>query len=756
MSQSALERLDKRNLKTTLIARITLPDGTKLYLSSAYDPVAEIGFNDGSAVNPVIISVSGLYFSDLSRTTDVSLLCSNKKLTMQSGNPLTAAVKFSDLLASGLDRATVELKELVEAAKPIRPSTFDSDELTMVFTGRIRRPVKYSDDEIRLTATAEDIALRSEYPKEVLGEDAGYQEQPETQPLPVLCGDCSIEDDAGGAGVYTDMAAQPALPFDTVKRLILVSTRTIGELDKLTIKIGDLPTGYLLDDCLEPYTDPDHPAYVIRRIKAVETSGPWTTASHAFFFVFTARCASEPFVDTTYNHEDVAREGQTVELTQDQRLAVMTPVFTNVGEAYCFPFGVQFWIPCEMPEGAELRMDWAYTERKRDGWTDSRYIGVFRRGNLQGGGILTPVVEADSYAWYLNGERGISFRTLTADWAWFRQETGLRITLRRLDSGSDPIVIRGIFARVPAYVPCWFGRFKIAEDWQFGTCGRGIPTSGQEAERCHPRDVIKEVMQTVMGISYLDVDFAPVEWLQPVAGWRFGFSLAEQRSGLRLLEDLAEQATARIVRDPDGKYRFRLLSRYGGQPGYLRESQPLSYPLHIVRPPEIEPLSDETVKNVIVVRYRYDGDEPTRVAWVHGGASDDGYGRRNPVAEQISQSSIQKYGERRLEIDAWAVRDSETACGIRDYYLSRHAEPQTRVTVDVRHIALRLTVGKLVQLDGLDDVLRYNGESWSGKWFEIESIRRRGDLYTLTLLSIPQVDVSPAAMVARRVMVAGG
>lgn len=769
MTTELQRRLVCRNRQVALLAKISIPGYGDILLSSHNEPFAPL--NRSVPVNPVIVSVSGLYYSDLSRVSDLSIVVLNKKLNTQPGNQVGSRIKFSDLVSAGLDRATIEIKELIANTKPLEVSSYDAPELITIFCGRIRRPFKYSDDTMTIGATAEDRPLVLEYPLEVIGEKGGTDPRRRKERVPILCGACTAEMvgsaniEGEAIGIFLKPASAPAKIYDRQLGVIAVSSREVVELQHVTVRVGDLPFSPILPSCVRSYTDDDHTDYAgLYRLFMPSTLG-------GVYFTPLLRCDGDPYRnDHTYTHEHIGREGSQVQMQAGESLAIMTPIISNYGDAE-FDGLLRFYIELEMPEGAELKLTWDYAERKYGGWTASKYYGILRPGDIRGGEggqphhILTTKEFSDAFYSYLVGERNIGIETIRLHWSYFASNWGVRLRMKRIDSGTEPVVINGIYALIGAVLSPRFAVVPVpgegyymqveSDDWEFGCSGRGIPSTGA----CSPKEVIGTVLRDVFGIPAERVDTSCGDPLDVTTAWKLGFSIHRAVQGDRLIADLAKQATMRVVKDSDGVYRLRYLARFGAEPSEQRYPTALRYGRDVLEPPVVEPLGDDEVRNVIVIDYQeVASGEYVRTAWVGPEGSDDGYGNRNATLEAISSASVAKYGERRLEIQGWAIRDRTTAVGVRDYYLSRYAEPLTRVRLRAGHIAAGIRVGQFISCDPetMDQVMLFNGESWQDKWFEVEDMRRSGDSYLITAISVPTVDVAPAARAGRRVMVAGG
>jgi hypothetical protein len=179
-----------------------------------------------------------------------------------------------------------------------------------------------------------------------------------------------------------------------------------------------------------------------------------------------------------------------------------------------------------------------------------------------------------------------------------------------------------------------------------------------------------------------------------------------------------------------------------------------------VKAVKIEPLGLDWVKNAIAVNYALAEDGTyTKRAWVCGNQSDSGYGRRLPLIEAMSAASIGTpptgYGIQRMEIDAWAVRDEATACGLLSYLISRYAMPPSRVTFNMRHLAEDMKIGQILGCDyvSFNAHMLFGGESWFEKWFQIETVTAQGNDYTVETLQAPLLNVDKVSMVPRRVLV---
>jgi len=219
-------------------------------------------------------------------------------------------------------------------------------------------------------------------------------------------------------------------------------------------------------------------------------------------------------------------------------------------------------------------------------------------------------------------------------------------------------------------------------------------------------------------------------------------------TGRAVLNSLADQIGGHMVRARDGTHYLRLHGRYGARPTGQRITRAFSWLREVRGVPKIEPFGDSWVKNVITVKYQLEAPgQYRRRAWVHGNASDDGYGVRSSAAEAASAQSITDYGRGRLTQDCPFIQAPKTAMGHLEWLLSRRAAPPTRIQFAAAPACIEWLPGDLIHFDAtLDDIILFNGTSWVGKWFEIEDIRTAGTGFTVRALSVPTVEIAQYAM----------
>jgi|GEM_PF-4283747 len=750
-------RLLCRNQLTAFIAKITIPGVGSDYLTTSRGPFADFILNTGP-VNPIITSISGLAVSDVSRVSGIKIHLQNKKVSRQASNPLASAVHFSDLVKEGLDRAEIEIKELVANAAPVSVTSFSSPYLTTIFKGQVRAPFEYQDDAMTIGATYADMRMRREYPIETLHEDGGADPRIEHAPIPIVMGDLNADivafrDEAhyeSRVNVIPDPPVSRAQFYDEKRRLIILSGKSMPSLQFVTVKAGDLPAGHILDEYLESYVDPDHSGYTIRRI----------THPGLFTAVSTVRATHASRESTTYGAEDIAGPVDRVTLAKGETLAVTAPVYNDFAGAQfltCY-LCVHF---AEFPDGAKVDVNWGYEQHWEGGRLEWWDLTVIHAGDLIGDkAYLSSRAAFENLRLKIIDEIGLHRSDITKYWAFFSNDGGLNVRLVRTDDVSGDVVVAGLYW-LPVLLFTGYG--DVLNDdvpYDLGVTGLGLRWHGGGVVENpnEPWRVIYAFMKDVQGYGFGDLDFDAANSFDATAGWKFGYGLGERKTGEQTLKELQDLGTLRIIRDPDGVYRPRLKSRMGGQPVNQRYGRKLAWGRDVLRCPTIKPLGDDWVKNVIVVDYapREDGSF-SRSAWVNASDSDNGLGMRTPEAEAIANTSINTdgYGEQRLEIKAWAVQDADTAVGIRDYHLARRAKPPTRIEIPLGLIGADIPIGFLVEFDEttMDPVILFNGDSWAGKWFEIEDMKRSSNEYVATAISVPEIGVETIAMVPRYVMV---
>jgi hypothetical protein len=763
-------RAQRRNRQSAIIAKISIPGFADVYICDADRLFKPMRANH--PVDPILDSVDGLGLGAGDKTSDITLRVLNKKVNLQAANPLSESVKFSDLVKEGLDRATIEVKEYVLNTREIAIDNFDSANLQPLFKGRIRAPFSYDDMYMTLGATSEEASADIDYPVERIGEELGQDPRKEHYVIPIVFGDARFHSlgqivDSWQIDAVKSPSVCKARVLDHTRNLVVLSSRHIDH-QALTMKIGHMPTGIVVAEDYDWYADPDYPDYKIVEITGSLACilGPWF-----YYFVksyFMLRHDADPYKDTTHSWEDYKKDGTVLHLAPDETYAVASPILqpgrsptavaSTADLAQPFMFHLWLFIELTMPEAARLEVGWYYLQRATGGRQVYDYYGVITPADLTGSGwfsrkarfadLKNPVIRDGL-------ETGVSI----ANWAFFSSAAGLGVRLKRLDSNPGDILVKGIYS-VPLTMVMRDSLRQTEDDdlsVSYAFAGCGLPDITPRKD--HPICIVKSALEELYGVASSDIDFRGPSDMTGSENWRCGVVLSTPTKMPALINEIEEQFGLMFPKDPDGVYRARCLARYGGKPTWQRYNRALKWGVDFRTVPKVEPLGDEVVENVIIVDYAPDADGNfQRTAWVKGASSDDGYGGTSPQAELVSKNSITDYGERRREIKAAYVRDAQTAVGVRDTFLSRGARPPSRVRIEVEHIGVDFYVGQIHWFDHalLDPVLKFNGESWAGTYFQIEDISRQDDFYTVHLLQCPQVEVEKTTMIIRPHIMLGG
>jgi hypothetical protein len=461
-------------------------------------------------------------------------------------------------------------------------------------------------------------------------------------------------------------------------------------------------------------------------------------------------------------------------MSQGSRAVVSTQIIDgapDLGE-FGFLYTVVLFFHIKMPENARVKVWIRPHERKDVGYSDVAYSDatphqytawswVFGPGAVEGSnqGVFTTTSQADNYLigvwgdmtykyWLRWGKKeGRHFRN---HWAPFTSEYTLNVAIERTDDEPGDVILYGVYAIPVAGIHK--GSFPDDEEnrlsMKFGYLGKGWPSGGKS----HPSHITASLLEDEGGVHPDFIGFTPTSHFPGIRGWQMGFSLDEATEIESLLAEIQEQSTTMLVKDSDTYYRLRLMARYGGLPTSQRYGHALVYGRDIQKMRVNRPGKD-FVKNHIIVDYLPDqAGKYLRSTFVRHDDSDDGYGMRQPGAEELALASYTQYSKvAKMHIKARLIRHRGTAVDLCHFLLMRYAFIPWLLQFQMGHLGDVLHTGSIITFDptSMDAWALLGGESWYGKYFQVERKSRRGDTYTFLAMQAPAQTITDKGMVPR-------
>lgn len=758
-----------RTMRAALIVKVTIPSYGDIYLSDVADPWAIPGI----AVNPIIERIESLDMATFGQVADMRLRLSNKKITRQARNPIAEPVKFSDLIASGLARATIEMKELVASVKPVTITSWTSDDLRPIFSGTIRTPFNYTDQIFTLSATTMSLTFDESIPSQRLGEHSGLTIEGDMTVLPLHLGEnrawiglFGSKDTIPGfcqnasigrllQGSHAPIWRYPATQPGYRQTLIRSVDEMLDDMDYLgnnilSVKLPSLPGLSIVPrnywrhyGWAEQYAPRTHETGY-RLLDLVRDS--------QYFAYYPCRCNANDQTTHTYAWTELAPELSSVNLNGQKDCGAAVPVLTAPGAAHLD--GVIFFVPIRTaPLGTSLQLSVYLFERGPGGQQIHCGDEMISWAQMEAGGAWTTMGR------YLEAKSHFPNRGWPADrndlhWNAIGGQWGLRLRVARLDDNGGDCYIDGIYALVGfrQMAPKTSNK-ETASKFYFAGPGPPLPAWPSGASgRAHPQRIMQYILLEYAGVKAEDIDMTweSDEHFADTAQWRFGWGLDTPMDLRTIMRNLEEQSTLMLSRDSDGKYRLRCQARANAKPEWQRFGHALVLDQDIFDLTVEQPGADY-VKNVIEVEYAFASGASHRTAWISPDSSGDGEGGTVPDLVTLAAASAAKYGTRRKTISAWAVRDEKTAIGIAQYYLIRHSEVPNQLRFSGGGLMAYLHVGQYFQVDHIiaDTRLKLGGGSWASKWFQVSRKSRWGDYWRFEAVSVPDTAIVRTILILR-------